>query len=345
MCLVLALPLSACDDPPPPPPVEASATASPNANIKPLGPAAGARGRGARAEQDTMKRLRAELCYYGGFGVIYARDAYWESLGKEAPSENHLPRFGEYLEPKPVADGDKAQRVKRSGRLPFDRHVRACAAAARLAKGKWPELDTALETFTPSASSAIRTLAKATSYYAREEYKRDAFKTGTESHQQISDSLGAFEEKHTAYGKVFESWAATAKPTAEESGRDAVGKLSAAVVTHARTVTRALLAPTRDEEAANEGLAALRAALEKLGDAGPQTSLLVRNANLLIENTEAMPKEKLSSRDRYLIASKLTAVLEADNRILTRALHGKAPKRDPRDPRNNLRPLKARPEK
>jgi hypothetical protein len=340
MWLALTLPLCACDDPsPPPPPIEASAAARPNPSIKPLGPEVRARNGGARADQATMKRLRAELCYYGGFGVIYARDAYWESLGKEAPSEKHLPSFGEYGEPSQQAKGASAPRVKRNVRLAFDRHVRACAVAARLVKGKWPELDAALESFAPQASSAMRALARATSYYARKEYTRDNFTGGKESHQQISDSLGAFHEQHSAYGKAFESWGRAAAPTGEESSREGIAKLSGAVVTRARAVTRALLSPTRDEEATSKSLAALSDALEKLEQAGPQASLLVRNANELIKNAEAAPKENLSSRDRYLVASQLTAVLEADNRIFTNSLRGTAQRSDPRKPRESRRPL------
>lgn len=320
--------LAACDEPAPLKPAATSqAIADPTGAIpklEPLAPAAIERNEAAVAPEIT-KRLRAELCLYGLYGAIYARDAYWESLGKNPPGAQHLPSFGVYDEHRVSAGSGRVPIAAKMGRLPFERHLRACAAAMRLAEGKWPELDAALAKTEPHATAAARILSQAARYYAREEYDGDGFAQGNESHEQISDALGKLDDAQRAYAGAVSTWMGSTKP-ADDDQRDALGKQSAEIVTLARAATTGALATERNEEALSQALSGLKKQRKALEEAGPQAKLLARLVDALVGTLEKPPGE-LTAKERYEIAMRFTSVLEADHRIATR---GHPSGRDPR---------------
>lgn len=330
------LSLAACDEPAPLKPVSASeATGAPSAAIpklEPLAPAALAQNEPPVAPELT-KRLRAELCLYGLYGAIYARDAYWESLGEATPSAEHLPSFGDYEEHRVSEGSGRVPLAAKMGRLPFERHLRACGAALRLAEGKWPALDAAIAKVEPPATAAARVLSQAARYYARKEYDRDAFAQGKKSHEQISDALAELDEAQRAYAGAFSGWLGSLEPAADE--RDALAKQSAEIVTLARAATGAALAREKNDEALSEALSGLKKRRKALENAGPQAKLLARLVDALAGTLGEAPAV-LTAKRRYEIAMRFTSILEADHRITTR---GQPSGHDPRIPnRERMRP-------
>lgn len=317
-----------CDEPPPPPPLPgASDSAKPKGtDAQPLPDEA----KPTRQGMDVKKKLRAELCYYAGFGATYALTAYRKSLGGSEPSKQKIPSFGEY-----------GQRGK-NGKLPFDRHLRTCSAAERLARGKWPQLDEALKTFASQATNAARVLSHASGYYARKEHERDDMTAGTETHQQIADSLSQFAELHDAYGQAFLGWLDGVDPTVDEEARNEVCMRGLEVVRRARTVTTHLLADKRDEEATKKAIAALETTIAGLTST-PRLGVLSRHATALVETAKKAPA-MLDAKSRYEIADRFIAVLEADNRVVQQSLRGgRAKTRNPRATRDRGAKLPPKP--
>jgi Protein of unknown function (DUF3829) len=334
MLMTAALAAGCKEDPPPPPMSSARPlartpppmlTAPPLEPISPLG-----RREGPRLKKATMKRYRAEVCYFGSLGVPYARESYWSSLGSDDPTPINIPNFGTYPEHEPRKPGGRIPLAAKMGRLPFEHHLRACASAKALAKGKWSELDEALETFDAVASVAARTLGDAARYYAREEHRRDDFRKGRELHQKLSDELASFEEAHAAYGVVFRKWVAGVEEFEEAKELDEGGKLSAKALSAARQVAFAFLekdTPAQDElEPHMADLKAALSALKSTHEADrkpPHPRLVAPKLEALIARVESTTK--LDAESRYRLARAYAAVVDADQRALSLLIGGDDP--------------------
>jgi hypothetical protein len=218
---------------PPPPDVTAEATttstpatARPKLNVRsPLGPM-------ARIDPKSMKDYRIDICYYGTLSLRQARDSYLASLGKDEPSEKKVPNFGsssaDAAKPgatgtaaaaAPKAPAAPAPKLVASGapaassapavaappvpgrpfdfalRAPHERNARACTAAMALKEPVMAGVDEALAVFGPYAVELAKDIATATSYYQREEYKKDGFVQGKELHKKLLEGFSKLDEQ------------------------------------------------------------------------------------------------------------------------------------------------------
>lgn len=330
------LPLSGCkEDPPPPPPAPSAPPAVPTPppmmTAPPLEPASPlGRRDGPKLKEATMKRYRADICYFGSLGVPHARESYWASLGPDAPSPLNIPSFGEYEEHQPRKPGGRVPLAAKMGRLPFEHHLRACTSAKALAQGKWKKLDEALEVFEAHTSVVARALGDAARYYAREAYRRDDFEKGRELHQKLSDELAGFEEAHRAFGAVYRAWVADLEPIAEVEDLDAGGKLSAKAVKAARALALAVLAGEPAERRAeltaevDEHLTAL--SRRKGADPEkPHARLVTPTLTELLAVIEKVGEGPLDEHERYLVGAAFARVVDADQRSLSLQLGGGDP--------------------
>ena len=210
-----------------------AATTRPKVNVRsPMGPM-------ARIEPGAMKDYRIDICYYGTLSLRQARDSYLASLGKSEPSEKKIPNFGapNVDGAKPAASGSPAVAPPKSTaapavkaaasgapsatvpgpavpprpfdfalRAPHERNARACTAAMALKEPAMPGADEALAAFGPFSVELAKDIATATSYYQREEYKKDAFAKGLELHKKLLEEFGKLDEQQDKLGVALDSY-------------------------------------------------------------------------------------------------------------------------------------------
>ena len=259
-----------------------AATTRPKINVRtPMGPM-------ARIEPGAMKDYRIDICYYGTLSLRQARDSYLASLGKSEPSEKKIPNFGA-----PSADGAKpaasgaaaaaplkapaaasAQAVA-SGtplatvpglavpprsfdfalRAPHERNARACTASMALKEPAMPGVDEALAAFGPFSVELAKDIATASSYYQREEYKKDAFAKGLELHKKLLEEFGKLDNLQDKLGAALDTYrkAHPPDPTKTDEGE----KITADTFENARKVVMVLA----DEKV---DVAAYKASVDKL---------------------------------------------------------------------------------
>ncbi len=188
------------------------------------------------------------------------------------------------------------------------------------------ELGAALKRFEALVSVVNRTLAEASRYYAREEYRRDDFRRGRELHTKLSDILAGLDDASLAFRPPFVAWLQDGEPRAESSDAGA-SKLPRAAVDGARWLALALLARPRDVEAERRALGAAEGALVRLSAAkapNRDDERMTRQLEALIGVARELvaAEGKLSPRQRYRISSAMIAVLRNVHRAQMRALGG-----------------------
>ena len=208
-----------------------AATTRPKVNVRtPMGPM-------ARIDPAAMKDYRIDICYYGTLSLRQARDSYLASLGNSVPSEKKIPNFGApnvdgakpaasaspaVIPPKapavpvakPVASGAPSATVPGPSvparpfdfalRAPHERNARACTAAMALKEPAMPGVDEALAAFGPFSVELAKDIATATSYYQREEYKKDSFAKGLELHKKLLEEFGKLDEQQDKLGVALD---------------------------------------------------------------------------------------------------------------------------------------------
>jgi hypothetical protein len=209
-------------------PASSASTARPKLNVRsPMGPM-------ARIEPAAMKDYRIDICYYGTLSLRQARDSYLASLGKSEPSEKKIPNFGAPSEGAakaaatgaPAAPKPPAPKVVASGapsatqpgppvparpfdfalRAPHERNARACTASMSLKDPAMPGVDEALAVFGPFSVELAKDIATATSYYQREEYKKDNFAKGLELHRKLLEEFGKLDEQQDKLGAALDTY-------------------------------------------------------------------------------------------------------------------------------------------
>jgi hypothetical protein len=327
-----ALLLGGCED-------ETQKKASPAATVPqpmpeplPLAPAApmiGPMGReGPTLPKSALKIYRAEICYFGSFGLVVARDAYWESLNGLQPGPGRMPTFGEY----PGQQKRKLPGSQIVEPLPFDRHVRSCTSAKAVKDPAFASLDPALERYERYASALLKTFDDARRYYGRGEQLKDDYKKAHELHESLGDQLGALEDEIAAYAEAEIAW----RPSAvlPEDGLDEAGKIARRVVAEARVLALGALADARDAAAIEKAAAAVEAGREALAaiaqkspDAvppgGPHVQMLVPRLEKLVAASReaAAATGKLTPAQKYAVGSAMAEVLEGDQIAWSRLLH------------------------
>ena len=220
------------NEPPTPDPSAAAASnsalvARPKLNVRsPMGPM-------ARIDPAAMKGYRIDICYYGTLSLRQARDSYLASLGKSEPSEKKIPSFGtpnadgakpvtpvtpvtpKPPAPKPAASG--APSATQPGppaptrpfdfaqRAPHERNARACTASMALKDPAMPGVDEALAVFGPFSVELAKDIATASSYYQREEYKKDNFAKGLELHKKLIEEFARLDEQQDKLGAALDA--------------------------------------------------------------------------------------------------------------------------------------------
>lgn len=220
------------NEPPTPDPSAAAASnsalvARPKLNVRsPMGPM-------ARIDPAAMKGYRIDICYYGTLSLRQARDSYLASLGKSEPSEKKIPSFGtpnadgakpvtpvtpvtpKPPAPKPAASG--APSATQPGppaptrpfdfaqRAPHERNARVCTASMALKDPAMPGVDEALAVFGPFSVELAKDIATASSYYQREEYKKDNFAKGLELHKKLIEEFARLDEQQDKLGAALDA--------------------------------------------------------------------------------------------------------------------------------------------
>jgi hypothetical protein len=322
----------------------------------------------AKIDPQALKEYRADVCYFGTLSLRQARDAYFASLGKDEPSEKKLPSFGGAPPaatpasaaktptgaPKPPtaaapkatasaaakaapagsADAKRAARTDRGRRdltmrAPYERNARACIVAANVKEPAMGDVDAALAAFAPYALDLAKTIATASGYYQREEYKQDKLAKGKELHKQLVEKFAKLDELEEKLGASIEAWrkAHAVEPAKLDEGE----KDARAAVDEARLGVLALLEKKVDPAAYKTHLDALDKAIEALktfGAAHPADAW----AKVLVPSLEAFAKtaKDLKVTDKGVTADELlsvstgfTSVIEANERALSRSLVAK----------------------
>jgi hypothetical protein len=342
--LVASLLVCGCKDDPPPPPiatVPASAQADPaagkgKANKHRLD-AVRRSNKVPRLKPETTKRYRTQTCYFGAHGIALARDAYLSSLAGGQPGPSKVPSFGDYPEHAKLREHFKAKGRKTAflGRgLPFVRHVRSCAIAKTIDKGKNSSLDAATSRLDSYVSPLNKSLMEAHRYYARKEYERDGFAKGKVLHGQLTKAFAQLDAELEAFGKVAAPWMRGLGPVPQKL--DEGGKIAAKAVAQARTLTLEVLAldataPAATKAGIEAGLQALSLTRDELqkrqtaaaGEPHPRV-VMPRLASFVAAATELSKKlasgTKLDAAARYPVTSAMAALIEANHRAHTHLL-------------------------
>ena len=284
--------VSGCTKNEPPPTPDPAATASTNAmttrpkiNVRtPMGPM-------GRIDPQAMKNYRVVFCYYGTLSLRQARDSYLASLGKDEPSEKKIPSFGPAADaakpatpgapsavapkalvplPKLAASGSAAAAGSAAApttpaapsrafdfamRAPHERNARACSASMALKDPPMAGVDEALAAYAPFSVELAKDIAAATSYYQREEYKKDGFAKGKELHKKLLEEFSKLDEQQSKLAAAIDTYRKAHVPDATkmEEGE----KITSEAFENARSVVMVLTEKKVD-------LAAHKANIDKL---------------------------------------------------------------------------------
>ncbi|MEO5730216.1 MAG: DUF3829 domain-containing protein, partial [Byssovorax sp.] len=91
-------------------------------------------------------------------------------------------------------------------RAPHERNARACTASMALKEPAMAGVDEVLATYAPFAVELAKDIATATSYYQREEYKKDGFARGKELHKKLLEGFGKLDEQQSKLGAAIETY-------------------------------------------------------------------------------------------------------------------------------------------
>ncbi len=244
----------------------------------------------------------------------------------------------------PAASGSAAARPQLPtdgpGRRPFDvalrapheRNARACSVAAGLKDAPMGEVDAALATYAPFAVELAKQIATATTYYQREEYKKDEFKRGKELHKQLTEGFQKLDEMSDKLGAALDAWrkAHPADPAKMEEGQ----KLAMAAWGEARDLMLAASAKKPNVQGFKDATGRLEKSVEAL-KAYSTSKPTDPWGKMMNPSLEAMLKaakeadtkvtEKGIDGDTFLVlTNSLVAVVEAKYRALSRATTMKA---------------------
>jgi hypothetical protein len=293
----------------------------------------------AKIDPQTMKEYRMDVCYFGTQTLRQARDAYFASLGKDEPSEKRIPSFGGAKPgdakpatptasgaPKPPAAGSGAATPppaagsaaargpgERDMRRPFDvamrapheRNARACTVAAGHKDPPMPDVDPAVQAFAPYAVELAKNIAAASTYYQREEYKKDSFAKGKELHKKLVDDFAKLDEMSDKLGAAIDKW--RKEHPADASKFEEAQKLASTAFDDARAVMLGVIGKKPDPAAHKAGVEKLEKSAEGLKSFGSS------------HQTDAWPKIMTPAFDAFVKASK-----EASDKITDKGLDNEA---------------------
>ena len=140
-------------------------------------------------------------------------------------------------------------------RAPHERNARACTASMALKEPAMPGVEEALAAFGPFSVELAKDIVTATSYYQREEYKKDGFAKGLELHKKLLEEFGKLDEHQDKLGAALDAYrkAHAPDPTKADEGE----KITTETFENARKVVMVLAEKKVDA-------AAYKANVEKL---------------------------------------------------------------------------------
>ena len=91
-------------------------------------------------------------------------------------------------------------------RAPHERNARACTASMTLKDPAMAGVDEMLATYAPFSVELAKDIASATSYYQREEYKKDGFARGKELHKKLLESFGKLDDQQSKLAAAIDTY-------------------------------------------------------------------------------------------------------------------------------------------
>ncbi len=217
-------------------------------------------------------------------------------------------------------------------RAPHERNARACSVAAGLKDAPMGDVDAALAIFAPFAVDLAKQIAAATTYYQREEYKKDEFKKGKELHKQLVEGFQKLDEQSEKVGAAVDAWhkAHPADAAKMEEGE----KLANASWNDARDLMLAVAAKKPNVQGFKDATGKLEKSLEALKNyaqshpTDPWGKMMNPSLESMLKTAkdyEAKVTEKGVDGDSFLVfTNSYVAVIEARYRALSRATTMKA---------------------
>lgn len=319
----------------------------------------------ARIDPKAMKDYRIDVCYYGTLSLRQARDSYLASLGKDEPSEKKIPNFGTppadaakreaagtaasapkalaAPAPKLVASGSPAassvpavaappvpaRPFDFALRAPHERNARACTAAMGLKEPVMAGVDEVLSVFGPYAVELARDIAAATSYYQREEYKKDGFAKGKELHKKLLEEFGKLDEHEEKLAAALDTYrnAHVADPAKMDEGE----KTAVATFDDARRVVMILAEKKADPVAYKANVEKLEKSVEALrtfsaahaSDTWSKIMAAPFEAFLRASKEAKVTDKGLFAEDFLNLVTSFTGLVEARQRGLQRSMLSK----------------------
>lgn len=245
----------------------------------------------------------------------------------------------------PAASAGAGARPEPPGRRPFDvairapheRNARACSVAAGLKDAPMGDVDTALAAYAPFAIELAKSIASATTYYQREEYKKDSFAKGKELHKQLTEGFGKLDEMSDKLAAAVEAWR-KAHP-ADPSKMDEGEKLANAAYGDARDVMLAVSIKKAEVQAFKDATARLEKSVEALkayakdhgtDQWGKMMAAPLEAMMKAAKEAESKVSEKGVEPDTYLVlVNSFVGVIEQKYRALSRATQMKARPAEP----------------
>ncbi len=194
------------------------------------------------------------------------------------------------------------------------------------------DVDTALQSYAPFAVELAKSIATATTYYQREEYKKDSFAKGKELHKQLVEGFGKLDEMQDKLGAALEAWR-KAHP-ADAAKQDEGEKVAMAAYGDARDALLAVATKKANPAGFKDASGKLEKSLEALkgfAAAHPQDPW----SKMMVPSLESMAKatkeadskvtDKGVDGDTLLVlTNSFVSVVEARYRALSRSTTMKA---------------------
>jgi hypothetical protein len=234
-------------------------------------------------------------------------------------------------------------------RAPHERNARACSVAAGLKDAAMGDVDTALQAYAPFAGELAKNIATATTYYQREEFKKDSFAKGKELHKQLVEGFQKLDDLSDKLGAAIEAWR-KAHP-ADAAKMDEGEKLGTAAYADARDVLLALAPKKPNVQGFKDATGRLEKSIEALkkysqtNAADPWGKMMSSQLESMLraaKDADGKVTEKGVDGDTLLVlTNSFVSVIEARYRALSRSLTMKAA---PAQPATAPAPTPAAPE-
>jgi hypothetical protein len=211
-------------------------------------------------------------------------------------------------------------------RAPHERNARACTASMALKDPAMPGVDEALAAFGPFSVELAKDIATATSYYQREEYKKDGFAKGLELHKKLLEEFGKLDEQQDKLGAALDAYrkAHVPDPTKIDEGE----KTTSDTFENARKVVMTLADKKMDVAAYKANVDKLDKSVEALktfsashaSDTWSKIMAAPFEAFLRAAKEAKVSDKGVNAEDFLNLVTNFTGLIEARQRGLQRAM-------------------------